>query len=261
MKPFLIALFGAGLLLLAPAMADAQGKSSPRRPPPPKTTATTATPERPSTGPAHRAKVYVAHPSGRQATNKLAASRSHKPITRPRSDAVWERPASGVASRPAERVQRAGATGKRNFRKPRPRAGNFSNALGRDPARDAGDFTDAVGGDPARRAGDFTGAIGRDPARDAGDFTNQARGLRNIITPSSGASFDTNSGASSSGLSNSSNTLTPPSSLGRRTSTSSTDSAISLDPPDSGGARLGDGLNPAERRGPISDSRSQRPPQ
>lgn len=273
MKTLLLAFVSASAMLTLPMLAEAQNKRVPPKPKPP-TTASTATPERPvSTRPNQNPRVYVAVPAARQPNARLSVARSDRPLTRPRSNAVIERPSTGVASRPSTSLTRSGATGSRSFRKPRVRGGDFTNAVGRDPARDAGDFADQVGDlrstrtpNTRPRAGDFGDDIGRDPARDAGDFSSEARPLQNIRTPGEAPSSD--------GFSDSSDTLTPEGSingsvpsLGSRPrsdstdSTASTDSAISLDPPSS--STLGADLPQGLRRPPgtISETRAKRPPE
>lgn len=274
MKTLLLAVVSASAMLAIPMLAEAQSKRLPPKPKPATTTASTATPERPvSTRPNQNPRVYMAVPAARQPNARLNVARSDRPLTRPRSNAVVERPGSGVASRPSTAVTRSGATGSRSFRKPRPRAGDFTNAVGRDPARDGGDFTDQVGDlqnvrtpNTRPRAGDFGDDIGRDPARDGGDFSSEARPLQNIRTPGEAPSSD--------GFSDSSDTLTPEGSTntsnpslesrprsGSTASTVSSDSAISLDPPSS--ATLGADLPQAapRPRGTISESRTKRPPE
>lgn len=270
MKPLLLAAAFAGAMLTFPMPAEAQSKRSPPKPKP-ATTASSAAPERPvSTRPNQNPRVYVAVQAARQSNARLNVARNDRPLTRPRSNAVVERPSTGVASRPSTSVTRSGATGSRSFRKPRPRAGDFTSAVGRDPARDGGDFTEQVGDlqnvrTPNLRpqAGDFSNDVGRDIARDGGDFSSEARPLQNIRTPGEAPNLD--------GISDSSDTLTPEGSingsnpsLGSRPrsesaeSSSSLESAISLDPPN--GATLGADLPQAtpRPRGTISESRAKR---
>ena len=116
MKTLILADVSASAMLALPMLAVAQSK---RLPPIPKpaTSASTATPERPvSARPNRNPRVYVAVPAARQPNARLSVARSERPLTRPRSNAVGERPSTGVASRPTTSVTRSGATGSRSFR-------------------------------------------------------------------------------------------------------------------------------------------------